>query len=63
MDEQISLDVHAISALQKRGLPPTDESSKHTYTATTDGVYGTLTTVINSRGNTQSGGVEMGVFN
>lgn len=40
VDEQINLDVHAISDLQKQGLPPTDESPKYIYSATVDGEYG-----------------------
>ncbi|ELU16117.1 hypothetical protein CAPTEDRAFT_155717 [Capitella teleta] len=39
VDEQINLDVHAISDLQKQGLPPTDESPKYIYSATVDGEY------------------------
>ncbi|XP_037076515.1 alanine--tRNA ligase, cytoplasmic-like [Pollicipes pollicipes] len=33
VDEQISLDVHAISELQARGVPPTDDSAKYDYRA------------------------------
>ncbi|CAG2248862.1 AARS [Mytilus edulis] len=39
IDDRIMLDVHAISDLQNRGVPPTDDSPKHSYTADDDGNY------------------------
>lgn len=37
--DQIGLDVHAISDLQGRGVPTTDDSAKYKYQATEDGKY------------------------
>ncbi|XP_021371285.1 alanine--tRNA ligase, cytoplasmic-like isoform X2 [Mizuhopecten yessoensis] len=39
VDDQINLDVHAISDLQKKGLSPTDDSPKYNYTADEEGNY------------------------
>ncbi|XP_033755584.1 alanine--tRNA ligase, cytoplasmic-like [Pecten maximus] len=39
VDDQINLDIHAISDLQKRGLSPTDDSPKYNYTANVEGTY------------------------
>lgn len=39
IDDRIMLDVHAISDLQNRGVPPTDDSPKHNYTADDEGNY------------------------
>jgi alanyl-tRNA synthetase len=39
MDDQIGLDVHAISELQKRQLAPTDDMPKYAYTADDSGNY------------------------
>ncbi|KAF0306798.1 Alanine--tRNA ligase, cytoplasmic [Amphibalanus amphitrite] len=42
VDDQINLDVHAIADLQGRGVPPTDDSPKYDYSATSadpDSVY------------------------
>lgn len=40
IDDVIGLDVHAISELQKRGLPVTDDSPKYNYTVDNNGHYG-----------------------
>jgi len=40
VDELVGLDVHAISDLQKRGLPITDDSPKYNYSADDSGLYG-----------------------
>lgn len=39
VDEEINLDVHAISDLQQKGVPPTDDSLKYRYTADDKGNY------------------------
>ena len=39
IDDKIMLDVHAISDLQKQGIPPTDDSPKYKYSADDNGVY------------------------
>ncbi|XP_074103086.1 alanine--tRNA ligase, cytoplasmic [Cotesia typhae] len=36
VDDQINLDVHAITELQKMNIPPTDDSFKYNYTSTDD---------------------------
>jgi len=40
VDELVGLDVHAISELQKRGLPVTDDSPKYNYSVDDSGLYG-----------------------
>jgi len=40
VDEFIGLDVHAISELQKRSLPVTDDSPKYNYNVDDNGLYG-----------------------
>ena len=37
--DEINLDVHAINELQKKGVPPTDDSLKYRYTADDTGNY------------------------
>lgn len=39
MDDQINLDVHAITELQKQGIEPTDDSPKYNYTVTNSTKY------------------------
>lgn len=39
MNDQINLDVHAISDLRNRGFPPTDDLPKYNYTADSQGHY------------------------
>lgn len=39
VDDQINLDVHAISDLQKKGVAPTDDGPKYNYTADVEGHY------------------------
>ena len=46
IDDKIMLDVHAISDLQKRGIPPTDDSPKYKYSADDNGVYSKLKMLI-----------------
>ena len=36
---QVTLEVHSISELQDRGIPPTDDSPKYQYTADQGGQY------------------------
>ena len=38
-NDQISLDIHAISDLQGQGIPPTDDLPKYKYTADDSGQY------------------------
>jgi len=40
IDDLVSLDVHAISELQKRGLPVTDDLPKYNYSVNDNGEYG-----------------------
>jgi len=40
VDELVGLDVHAISELQNRGLPVTDDSLKYNYSVDDNGLYG-----------------------
>lgn len=40
VDDHVGLDVHAISELQKRGLPVTDDSPKYNYSVDDSGSYG-----------------------
>ena len=40
VDDLVGLDVHAISELQKRGLPVTDDSPKYNYSVDDNGQYG-----------------------
>jgi len=40
VDDLVGLDVHAISDLQKRGLPLTDDSPKYGYSVDDSGQYG-----------------------
>ena len=40
VDDHVGLDVHAISELQKRGLPMTDDSPKYNYSVNNSGSYG-----------------------
>jgi alanyl-tRNA synthetase len=40
VDDQIALDVHSISDLQNKGVPPTDDAPKYKYTADEKGNYG-----------------------
>ena len=46
IDDKIMLDVHAISDLQNRGIPPTDDSPKYKYSADDNGVYSKLKMLI-----------------
>lgn len=46
IDDRIMLDVHAISDLQNRGVPPTDDSPKHNYTADDEGNYSKIKLLI-----------------
>lgn len=46
IDDRIMLDVHAISDLQNKGVPPTDDSPKHSYTADDDGNYSKIKLLI-----------------
>ena len=46
IDDKIMLDVHAISELQKRGTPPTDDLPKYEYSADDNGVYSKLKMLI-----------------
>lgn len=39
VDDQIALEVHSINELQNKGVPPTDDSAKYSYTADTEGNY------------------------
>ena len=39
VDDEVNLDVHAISELQNKGVPPTDDSPKYRYTADEHGNY------------------------
>lgn len=39
IDEQISLDIHALGDLQKLNLPATDDSAKYNYSADDKGHY------------------------
>lgn len=39
VDDQINLDVHAINELQNRGVTPTDDLPKYSYTADIEGNY------------------------
>nr|XP_039260162.1 alanine--tRNA ligase, cytoplasmic-like [Styela clava] len=39
IDDTVKFDVHAITELQKSGLPPTDNSPKYSYTADENGNY------------------------
>ena len=39
VDDQINLDVHAITELQKQGVKPTDDSPKYDYKVTTEIKY------------------------
>lgn len=40
MDDQINLDVHAITELQNKGIKPTNDLLKYNYTVTNDKLYG-----------------------
>jgi len=40
VDDLVGLDVHAISELQKLGLPATDDSPKYNYVVDDSGLYG-----------------------
>ena len=40
VDDQINLDVHAISDLNNKDFPPTDDLPKYNYSANGDGFYG-----------------------
>ena len=40
VDDLVGLDVHAISELQKRGLPVTDDLPKYNYSVDDNGQYG-----------------------
>jgi len=40
IDDLVGLDVHAISELQKRGLPVTDDLPKYNYSVNDNGDYG-----------------------
>lgn len=42
MDDSINLDVHAISDLKTRGLPPTNDQPKYSYTSDDTGSYSKL---------------------
>ena len=43
VNEEVNLDVHAISELQGKGVPPTDDSPKYRYTADEQGNYSKFT--------------------
>ena len=43
VNDEVNLDVHAISELQGKGVPPTDDSPKYRYTADEQGNYSKLT--------------------
>ena len=45
MDDQAMLEVHSISELQRRGIPPTDDSFKFDYSAEADGNYSELSAI------------------
>ena len=38
--ETITLDVHAISELEKKSVAKTDDSEKYNYSSNSDGIYG-----------------------
>lgn len=52
IDDKINLDVHAINELQKKGVPPTDDSFKYNYTSDEKGNYSKLLCEIQARAKT-----------